>query len=63
MPECLNSEHMRDRVICILNLWAPVNQGIKSSAASAVLAACLALSLSLRFLNLSSLCSTVSDRR
>ena len=26
MPECLHNEHMRDCVICILNLWAPVNQ-------------------------------------
>ena len=63
MPECLHSEHMRDCVICILNLWTPVNQGIKSLAVSAVLVARLALSLSLRFVNLSFLCSTASDRR
>ena len=57
MPECLHGE-THDHIICILNLWAPVNQGIKSSAVSAVLAAHLALSLSLCFVNLSSLCST-----
>ena len=38
---------MRNCVICILNLWAPVNQGIKSSAVSAVLAARLRSSVSI----------------
>ena len=30
MPECLHGE-THDRIISILNLWAPVNQDIKHS--------------------------------
>ena len=31
MPECLHGE-THDHVICILNLWIPGKQGIKSIA-------------------------------